>query len=59
MTQVMSFPIVSSYNFPYQTGLPININVFNPFLINQNLTPANYISNIAADICSDSSDSNQ
>jgi hypothetical protein len=55
----MSFPIVSSYNFPYQTGLPININVFNPFLINQNLTPANYINNIVADVRSDSSDSNQ
>ena len=59
MTQVMSFPIVSSYNFPYQAGLPININVFNPFLINQNLTPANYINNIVADVGSDSSDSNQ
>ena len=59
MTQVMSFPIVSSYNFPYQTALPININVFNPFILNQNLNPANYVSNIVADIRSDSSDSNQ
>lgn len=59
MTQVLSFPIVGSYNFPYQTGLPLNINVFNPFLMNQNLTPANYVNNIVAEHLSGSSDSNQ
>lgn len=59
MTQVMSFPIVGSYPFPYQAGLPININVFNPFLLNQNLNPVSYVSNIISDFQSDSSDSNQ
>jgi hypothetical protein len=58
MTQVMSFPILGSYPFPYQAGLPVNINLFNPYMVNQNVNPANYVNNIA-DFHSDSSDSNR
>jgi hypothetical protein len=58
MTQVMSFPILGSYPFPYQAGLPVNINLFNPYMVNQNVNPAIYVNNIA-DFHSDSSDSNR
>lgn len=54
----MSFPILGSYPFPYQAGLPVNINLFNPYMVNQNVNPAIYVNNIA-DFHSDSSDSNR
>lgn len=54
----MSFPILGSYPFPYQAGLPVNINLFNPYMVNQNVNPVNYVNNIA-DFHSDSSDSNR